>query len=134
MKTYLVVVAAVFLFSGCYSKQDEADAFKAADKIHSQLKSADFSAVYKQASQGLRKVMDESTFVSGMTQLHKENGGIRTITPVAYQSRVDSTAGRTHTLLYDLEFERARVRERMVFTRSSSGQMELWDLVVDRIP
>lgn len=133
MKLRFAFIVAVLIFSACYSKRDEADALNAAAQIHAHLQAGEFRAIHKQASQGFRRAMDESTFVSGMTQLFKDNGAIQKITPVAYQSGVDSKAGKTHTVIFDLDCERTRARERLVFTRSSAGQLELWDLVMDRI-
>ena len=135
MKTrFLPVLVAVVLFCSCYSKVDEADALKVAANVNSQLQSSNFKAIYKEDSQVFQQAIDETTFVSGMTQLFKDNGAIRTITPVAYQSGIDSKAGKTYILLFDLALERTRVRERMVFIRDSSGEMQLWDLIMDRIP
>jgi hypothetical protein len=129
-----LLLLTVLLAVGCYSKKDEEDAFKAAERVHSQLQSGDFSSVHREAGPGVKRAMNESSFVEGMRRAYQENGTLRRITPVAYQSGVDAKAGRIHTLLFDLEFERFRVRERLVFTRSQSGKMELWDLIMDRIP
>jgi hypothetical protein len=127
--TLLVLFAA-----SCYSKQDEGDALTAAAKIHSQLQNGDFVTVYKEAGPGLRQAIDETSFVVAMGHLYKDKGALRKITPVAYQRGVDSRSGQNHTLLFDLEFERLRARERLVFTRAQSQEMELWDLVMDRMP
>ena len=130
---YLIFFA-VLLISGCYSKHDETDALNVAAKINSQLQQGDFASIYRQAGPSFRQEGDESKYVSVMTQYFKETGALRKITPRAYQSGVDSKAGRHHVLLFDLEFERGHGRERMVFTRSASGQMELWDLSIDPLP
>lgn len=78
--------------------------------------------------------MDESSFVNGLARLYKENGALKKITPRAYQSGMDAKAGKTYTVISDLEFERLHARERLVFTRSEAGQLQLWDLVMDRLP
>jgi len=52
-----------------------------------------------------------------MKLLYEENGSLKTAIPIAYQSGVDSQAGRNHVLIYNLEFERGRAKERMVLTR-----------------
>jgi len=135
MYVRLSVFALVLLALGaCYSKQDEGQALKAAEKIHSEFQNGDFRGVYKESAQGLKQAVSESGFIDSVGRIYTENGAIRKITPVAYQSGMDSKSGPNHILLFDVEFERLRVRERMVFVRLPSGQMELWDLVVDRLP
>jgi hypothetical protein len=68
-----------------------------------------------------------------MKLLYEENGSLKTAIPIAYQSGVDSQAGRNHVRIYNLEFERGRAKERMVLTRSTTGEMQLWDLAIDPI-
>jgi hypothetical protein len=120
--------------AGCYSKQDESYALKATERVHSQLQSGDFATVYQEAGSGFKKATDQSSFETAMTRLYKENGALRRITPKAYQSAVDVKAGRTYTVISELEFERLRAQERLVFVRAQSGQLQLWDLVMDRLP
>lgn len=123
----------VFLI-GCNVEQDRREAQKAAERIHSQLQSKDYTSVYRESGKSFREVGDESRFVAGMRQLYEENGSLKSATSIAYQSGVDSNAGRIHTLIFNLEFERGRAKERIVLTRSTNGQMQLWDLAIDPIP
>jgi hypothetical protein len=127
----ILFLGAVISLSGCNVEQDRLEAKKAAERIHSQLQSQDYASVYRESGKSFREVGDESKFIAGMRQLHEDHGSLKTTTPVAYQSGVDSDAGRTHTLIFNVEFERGRARERMVLTRSPSGQMQLWDLRFD---
>lgn len=131
---WLLLAITVLFFAGCYSKQDEGDALKVASRIHSQMQTGDVSGIHREAAQSFRQAMDESTFVSTMRQIQKDHGTLRKWTPIAYQSGGDTKAGPNHTLLFDVEFERARSRERLVFIRSALGQMELWDIMMEPIP
>jgi hypothetical protein len=131
---WLLLATIVLLFVGCYSKADERDALKTAAKIHSQMQNGDFSGIRREASPSFRQGMDESTFVSTMQQIQKDYGVLRKWIPIAYQSGVDTKAGKNYTLVFDVEFERGRSRERLVFVRSASGQMELWDITMEPLP
>ena len=131
---WLLLATIVLFFAGCYSKADEGDALKVASRIHTQMQNGDFSGIRREASPTFRQAMDESTFVSTMQQIQKDYGVLRKWTPIAYQSGVDSRAGRNHTLLFDVEFERGRSRERLVFIRSASSQMELSDISMEPLP
>jgi len=117
----------------CTSRRDEDDALKAAGKIHSQFQRGEYVAVYQEAADGLKRAIDEQSFVAAMRRLHEGNGILRKITPIGYQTGIDSRSGRNYILLFDLEFERLRARERLVFIRSQSQRMELWDLVMDKM-
>ena len=128
-----IIVATVILFLSCNTQQDRRDAEEKASRIHAQLQRGDFLSIYGESSSGFKQVGNESTFITGMQRFLKENGSLKTATEVAYLASFDSNAGRTHTLIFDLEFERGRAKERMIFVRSSNGQMELWDLSVDPI-
>jgi hypothetical protein len=135
MRPLQILFTAIFVFSiGCNVQQDRMEAQKAAERIHSQLQSLDYASVYRESGESFKEVGDESKFIAGMRLLYEENGTLKTATPIAYQSGVDSNVGRTHTLIFNLEFERGRAKERMVLTRSTSGPMQLWDLRIDPIP
>src|SRR5213596_202631 len=88
----------VLLVAGCYAKHDETDALKAAARIHSQLQQGDFAGIYRESGQSFKHEGDESRFVGVMGQFQKETGALRKITPIAYQSGVDSSAGRNYIL------------------------------------
>jgi hypothetical protein len=96
------------------------------------LQNGDFGSVYREGGPALKNAIGETSFVTGIARVYKENGTLEKITPIAYQTGVDSKLGPQHVLLFDVTFERIRVRERMVFTRSQAGPMELADLVIDR--
>ena len=130
----MLFLAAIIFLSGCNVEQDRLEAKKAADRVHSQLQNQDYASIYREAGKSFKEVGDESKFVAGMLQVHEERGSLKTATPIAYQSGVDSDAGRTHTLIFNLEFERGRASERMVLTRGPTAQMQLWDLGIDPIP
>jgi len=131
---WFLFAAVVLVFAGCYSKQDEGDALKVASRIHAQMQNGDFSGIRKEAAPSFRRAMDEATFFSSMQAIQKDYGALRKWTPIAYQSGVDTKVGTNHTLHFDVEFERGRSKERLVFIRSSSGQMELWDITMEPLP
>jgi hypothetical protein len=130
----LVALAALVLVLGCDIEQDRRDAESVALRIHSQIQHGDFLSIHREAGKSFQQVGNESRFVSSMEQLRRENGLLEKWTEVAYQTGVDSNAGRTHILLFDLEFEPGRAKERMTLTRAENSKMELWDLAIDPIP
>jgi hypothetical protein len=116
---------------GCSNQQDRSDALKAADRIHSFVKKQDFAAIYRESSDGFKEDGDESKFVEGMKAIYDSVGVLKDAKLVAYQSTIDSNAGKQHGLIFDLNFERASARERLVFTRAKSGEMQLWDIAIE---
>jgi hypothetical protein len=130
----LLTVAALILVLGCDLQQDRRDAENVALRIHSQIQHDDFLSIHREAGQSFKQVGNESRFVSMMEQLRKENGLLEKWSEMAYQTGIDSNAGRTHVLIFDLEFERGHAKERMTLTRAEDGKMVLWDLAFDPIP
>jgi len=128
-----LVFGCLLLVIGCNVAQDKTDAEAVATRINSQLQIGDFASIYRESSQSFKQVGNEAKFVAGMELFHKENGDLRKITPIAYQTGVDSKAGRTHVLIFQIDCDRGGSRERMVLTRSQSGRMELWDLALEPI-
>ena len=66
-----------------------------------------------------------------MTELHDKLGAIKNIKEMAYQAGLDSRAGRTHALVFDVHCESARARETLVFVRGEDHKMQLWKLNID---
>ena len=118
---------------GCSNQQDRSDALKAADRIHSLVKKQDFAFIYRESSDGFKQEGDESKFVEGMKTIYENVGVLKDAKPVAYQSTIDSNGGKQHVLIFDLEFERARARERVVFIRTKNSEMRLWDIVIEPV-
>jgi hypothetical protein len=126
----------VFLFIalsiGCLSSNDLEDAKAAASKVHSQMQSGDYASIYRESAPRFKSVGSESQFVSKMQEVSQVTGALKKAEAISFEAGVDSNIGKTYTLLSELEFERGIFRERMIFTRSDSGQMQLWKLDMDR--
>jgi hypothetical protein len=126
-----VITLLTFLIFGCNVGRDQHDVQDAASKIHDQLRTGDFSSIYRNASSNFKR-LDERQFTLAMEQMRQQVGALTKATPLAYQTGVDSNVGRSHILISDLEFERGnRARERMVLQQSKDGQMLLWDLLIE---
>lgn len=127
----IMFATTLLLLFGCSVRQDELDAERAAERIHSQVKSHDFQSIYRESGDSFKEAGDESKFVTAMQQNHEAVGSLKNATPIAYQSVLDSNVGAKHVLIFNLEFERGRGKEQMVLTRSKDGKMHLWDLTID---
>ena len=127
----IAVVVTLVVSSGCYVRQDEQDALKVADRIHSQLKRHDFQAIYRESEESFKAAGDESKLVIALQQIQDAVGALKNATPIAYQSVLDSSAGKKHVLIYNLEFERAPGKEKLTFIRTKDGQMKLFDIIIE---
>ena len=107
------------------------DARTAAARVHSQMQSGDYSSIYKESAPRFKTVGDESTFASQMQQFLDASGKFVKAQEVSYTSGVDTDAGRTHTLNFIVDYQLGQGRERMIFTRSTNGTMQLRKLDVD---
>lgn len=130
---WITVAISILLLCGCHSEKDQADAQKAADRIHVLLKNQDFASIYRESSDDFKHEGDEAEFVSAMNAIHESAGLLKNTTPVAYQSSVNSAEGKQHILIYDLEFERVRGKERLVLISTGSGEMQLSDIVIEPV-
>ena len=135
MTLALTLVSITVGVAGCTSEHDRADALKAADRIHFLTRNKDFASFYREASDDFKQEGDESKLTESMKAIFESAGAgpLKNVKPVAYQSTVDSKIGRQHILIFDLEFERARGRERLVFIRTKSGEMRLFDIVIEPV-
>jgi hypothetical protein len=94
----------------------------------------DFAAVYRDAAPRLKSASSESEFVDYFNQIKQQLGTLRESHEITYESRLDSRLGRTHALMFRLEYERGRLYETMILVKSDSGQMQLWKLGVGSDP
>lgn len=134
MRLFQIVLATTLVFMfGCNARHDELDAERAAERIHSQIKSQDSKSIYSESDDSFKEAGDESKFVAAMQKIYAAYGPMKTATPISYQSVFDSNIGAKQVLTFELEFERARAKEKITFTRSRNGQMQLWDIVIDPI-
>ena len=77
--------------------------------------------------------MSEPEFVTLMTNMQKQFGALKNIQQRAYQTGVDSNAGKTYTLIFDVDYEIGHFRETLVFVRGDKGAMQLWRLGINPI-
>jgi hypothetical protein len=87
----------------------------------------DYAGMYRESAAGF-KTMSEPEFINFMTDLQKKLGALKSIQQKAYQTGVESSVGRTYSLIFDVEYELGRVRETLVMVRGDNGQMQLWRL------
>lgn len=127
----LTMVLTALTLAGCSQQKDRSDAVRAADRIHSFVKKQDFASIYRESSDTFKQEGDESKFVENMKAIYENAGALKDAKPVAYQQTIDSNVGIQHVIMFDLAFERVRGRERMVFTRTESGEMRLWDILIE---
>ncbi len=121
------------LVVSCNVERDHTDARALALRVHSQMQSGDFAAIYRESAPRFKAVGSESQFVSMMQQINEESGALKKADEGSYQTGVDSNIGRTHVLLFNLEYEHGHSKERMILTRSESGQMQLWKLDINPV-
>lgn len=133
MTLALTLVSITVGVAGCTSEHDRADALKAADRIHFLARNKDFASVYREASDEFKQEGEESKLIESMKAIFESAGALKDVEPVAYQSTVDSKTGRQHILIFDLAFEHAHGRERLVFIRTKSGEMRLFDIVIEPV-
>jgi hypothetical protein len=119
------VVLAIF---GLDFQQDFKDARALAERINLQLRNGEYSTVYKESAPRFKTVGTEEEFIAVMQQHRAQAGRLNTAHEIAYEAHVDAELGKVQFFVYDLELERGLVREVLIFTRSVTGQMQLWKL------
>lgn len=128
--TTLFVLLGLALFNGCASSLDREDARQAATRVHSQIHSRSFAALYDESLDGF-KTVDKAEFVTGMSALQDKLGLVKNLKEMAYQTGLDSRVGRTHALVFDMQCEGQRVRETLVFVRGNDHKMQLWKFNIE---
>jgi hypothetical protein len=121
----LFSLSAVIGFSACDFAKDQSDAKAVAERVHSQMQAGDYSTIYKESAPYFKTIGTEAQFVALMQKHQSDVGPLKAAREIAFEAGADSTVGKIQVFVYDLEFERARVRQRLVLTRSDSGQMQL---------
>lgn len=122
------VLLILSLVVSCNVERDRTDAEAVASRVHSQIQARDFAAIYREAAPRFKGVGSESQFVSMMQRVSEEGGIFKKAEEVVYQTGFDSNIGRTHMLFFNVEYENGHSTERMILTRSGSGQMQLWKI------
>lgn len=129
MSNSRIIFFSLILFSfGCNVGQNKSEAQALASQIHNQIQAGDYKGLYNAAEPNFQKGGTEAEFVTAMEQLRQEYGTLKKASPVAYATRIDSNIGTMHILIYDLEFDRKKVTERITFTRSDQGKMQLYEM------
>ena len=123
----LIVIVSLSILASCASEKDMQATKTAAARINTQMRNKEFANIYRESSPGF-KTISESDFVSRITEIQNKLGLIKNIVDRAYQSGVDSNAGKTHTLISDVECETGRIRQTLVFAHGENGALQLWKL------
>ena len=106
------------------SAADRADAEAAAARVLGQMEGGEFSALYREASPGFKKIGSEAAFVEKFQQTHQKTGPLQGPKLTSFAPGPD----RTHVLVYRLQNERFKTERRLTFARSQGGKMELFGL------
>ena len=129
----LAVLASAVVLAGCAGEQDRAQAKTVADGVHAHLRSGEFAAIYDESAPRFKTVGSASQFVSQMKAFHEGLGSLKNANEIAYQTGLDSTVGRTHVLLFTLEYEHGKAIERLTLVRSAAGEMQLWKMDIQPV-
>lgn len=112
----------------CDISRDKKAAEDAARRVHTNMQLGDFAAVYREAHPRLKATSTESDFVDFYVQLQRDFGTLKEAHEIAYERRVDSRIGRLNALMFELEYERGRLYEKMILIRSPEGEMQVWKM------
>lgn len=104
------------------SPQDEADAALLKVKVLAQVKARDFAAIYREASDGFRKVGPEDKFVALWQQQLQQTGPFKEAKEFSHTVRPDD---KFLVFIYKVQYEKAGKALRLTFGRSKQGKMEL---------
>lgn len=123
----------ITLVSACSISQDRNDARLIAASVHEKMVHGDFGGIYHQAAPSFKSIGSESEFVAGLSGLQARLGSPKHFTELGYETKLDPQLGRTHFLIFDLEYEHGHARESLMFLRSPEGKMELWRLDIQPV-
>lgn len=123
-----LVVFGSSILCACSVEADRRDAEVVAANIHNALRASNFAEIYQKSGAPFKAVGSEAQFVAGLNDFKQRLGILKKETEINYVTGIDSKFGRTHTLVFDLQFENGRATESMMLVRSASGTMELWRL------
>src|SRR5207253_1012082 len=93
IKTTLILLVSLSL-TGCNIERDREDARVVASRVHAQMQSGDYAAIYRESAPRFKNVGTESQFISLMQQYHQGMGTLKKVDEVAYQTRIDTEIGR----------------------------------------
>jgi hypothetical protein len=102
--------------------QDEADAAVARERVLSQVKKGEFTAIYKEASEGFRKVGPEEQFVAFWNKQLAETGVFKEAKETSHSVR---PTDKFLIFTYLVQYEKNKKELRLTFGRSKKGKLEL---------
>ena len=102
--------------------QDEADAAPLKAKVLAQLKTGDFASIYKDASEGFRKVGAEKQFVDLWQKQLQMTGPFKDAKEISHTVR---PGDKFIIFIYKVTYEKNSKALRLTFGRSEKGKMEL---------
>jgi len=103
------------------SAKDMSDARAAAQHVLTQLGSGDFATIYREASEGFKKIGSEPAFVSKFQQTRLKTGALKDPKEISFETR----PGSIHVIVYRMQNERFVTDMRLSFQRAENGTMEL---------
>jgi hypothetical protein len=104
------------------SPQDIADAAILKEKVLAQVKAGDFSAIYREASEGFREIGQEQQFLALWQKQLQQTGAFKEAKEVSHTVRPQD---KFLVFIYNVKYEKAGKELRLTFGRSKKGKMEL---------
>jgi hypothetical protein len=104
------------------SPKDEADAAILKAKVLAHVKAGEFAAIYKEASDGFRKVGPEDKFVGLWQQQLQQTGAFKEAKEVSHTIRAED---KFLVFIYEVRYEKAKKGLRLTFGRLKNGKLEL---------
>lgn len=95
--TFLIIVAALFLPSGCGMTKSKAAAEKEVNRFHQQLDNADFKAIYAAAHADFKAASKEKDFIALLEAVHRKLGTVQKSDSAGW--RVNSFNLKTNVVL-----------------------------------
>ena len=102
--------------------KDHEEANKLKARVLEQLLKNDFAGIYKDASEGFRKVGTEKQFVELWQKQLQQTGPIKEAHEVKQEIR---TTDKALAAIYKVQYEKASKALRMIFARNKDGKLEL---------
>jgi|GEM_PF-1355057 len=102
--------------------KDEEESSKLKIKVLELLMKNDFAAIYKDASEGFRKVGAEKDFVALWQKQLQQTGAFKEAKEVSQAIRPEDKA---LAIIFKVQYEKASKSLRLIFGRNKDGKMEL---------
>jgi hypothetical protein len=98
-----ILATATFLVS-CAVGRDRAEAGTVAERVHAEMRTGSFATIYNESAPRFKTVGTESEFVALMKEFQENVGQLKNANEIVYQTGLDSSIGRTHVLVFVLEY------------------------------